>query len=127
MHWIPVSLDHRVEDMAVYALVVLSPAIVVVCQTLLKIGANRFGRDIWWRQYINPPVIIAYLLYLAVTVINVRLFALLPLAVGTVLVALSYIGVALSGRFFLGESLTFRQVRGIVICVVGMLLYAVGM
>ena len=109
------------------ALVVISPLIVAFSQTLLKVGAIRYGERIWWRQYINPIVICAYILFFSVTVINVYLFSIFPLSLGNIMVAISYIGVVFSGRFIFGERLSSKQISGIALTVAGMILYGVGM
>ncbi|MDA3951669.1 MAG: hypothetical protein PF508_20855 [Spirochaeta sp.] len=61
------------------------------------------------------------------TVINIYLFSQLPLSIGNVLIAIVHVLVALSGRLFFREQLTRRQIRGIGLTVIGMVLYGLGM
>ena len=109
-----------------WALVIISPLIVALSQILLKMGALKYGKRIWWRQYINPIVISAYVLFFGVTVINVYLFSVFPLSLGSIMVAISYIGVVFSGRLIFGENLSSIQICGIVITIFGMMLYGIG-
>lgn len=108
-------------------LIVFAPVVAAFSQVLLKVGALRFGGSAWWRQYVNVPVVSAYALFFGVTVINIYLFSRLPLSIGNVLIAIVHVLVAVSGRLFFHERLSRRQMRGIALTVVGMVLYSIGM
>ncbi|MFC1529274.1 hypothetical protein ACFL6R_00995 [Gemmatimonadota bacterium] len=108
-------------------LTVTSPILVSFSQVLLKLGANKFGDANFFRQYFNFYVICAYFLFGVVTVINVYIFTELPLSVGTLMIALSYIGVVILGYFVLNEKLPKNKFLGVIYTVIGMIIFWIGM
>ena len=96
-------------------------------QVLLKFGALKFGEGSLWRHYINYYVIGAYTLFGAVTIINVKIFSSLLLSFASIMVAFSYILVVILGRFVLKERLSNKKIMGIIVTILGMIVYSVGL
>ena len=108
-----------------YALGIVSAMMVATSQLLLKLGANRHGGSGVVRQYLNVFVLTGYVIFFSVTVVNVYVFSTVPLKMANVFVAMSYVGVLVLSRVFLGERVERQRIIGVVLIAVGVGLYVV--
>lgn len=95
-----------------------------VSQGLLKKSANTTKDKSVLKQYMNPLVIVAYLLFLGCTLVTVFCYRVIPLSLGLVLESLGYIFVTTISVVALKEKLTRRKVIGNVLIVAGVILFA---
>ncbi len=76
------------------------------------------------KEYLNPLVIIAYILFFGTTFISMYALKVVPLSMAPILEASGYIFVAVLSYFFLKEKLTKRQILGMVLIIMGIVVYS---
>ncbi|MDD5309565.1 MAG: hypothetical protein PHU25_19785 [Deltaproteobacteria bacterium] len=107
-----------------YALGFLGVILTAIGQTLLKIGSTRGKNVSLLRSFLNAFTISAYVLLLVVTLINLRVFAVLPLKAAVVLVPFQFIFVGAFAFFLLKERVTRSQILGSLIVVAGVAIFS---
>lgn len=100
---------------------VLSVFVTSVSQVLLKKSANRQYASVK-EEYLNPRVVIAYLLFFGATLVTVVAYRYVPLSLGPVLEALGYVFVGILGVLVLKEKITIKSFVGMVLIVVGVII-----
>lgn len=95
-----------------------------VSQILLKISANK-KYEKKWREYINPYVMIGYFMFFGSTLLNVIALKYIPLALFPVLESSGYIFVTVLGRFILKEKINIKNGVGMLIIIVGILIFSI--
>jgi len=109
----------------IFSLIMLAGVFVAACsQILLKRAAGRKYRS-FFAEYLNPLVVGAYGLFVAAAFASMLALRFIPLSLAPILEAAGYIFVAVLGWFFLGERLSRRQIFGMVLIVVGIVVYSV--
>ncbi len=106
-----------------YAAFLFAVFMASVAQVILKLAAIRHYVK-WWKAYLNPYVIGAYGLFFCSTLIAIWAYRELPLSTGVVLDATGYFYVALFGRLFFGECLTWRKWIALGLIASGICVYA---
>lgn len=105
-------------------LMLVSVFISSISQVLLKKAAMRHYDSVI-QEYFNLRVIIGYGLFAATSLLAVLAYRVVPLSMGPVLEATSYIYVTVFGVVFLGEKINVRKlaalgfiVAGVIVCTV---------
>lgn len=100
-----------------YAVFLLAVFLAAVAQAILKYAAIQ-QYDYWWKSYINKCVLGAYGLFFLSTLMAIWTYRILPLSTGVIFDATGYFYVALLGKLFFGEQLTWRKfvALGIIAC-----------
>lgn len=105
-------------------LMLVSVFISSISQVLLKKAAMRHYDSVI-QEYFNLRVIIGYVLFAATSLLTVLAYRVVPLFMGPVLEATSYIYVTVLGVVFLGEKINVRKlaalgfiVAGVIVCTV---------
>ena len=112
------------NDALPYILVfVVSVLISSVSQVLLKKSADKEYPNLL-AQYLNPPVIGAYTLFFLSTLVTVYAFKYVPLSMGPILESLAYVFVGILGVFVLHERVTPKAALGMVLIVVGVIVFS---
>lgn len=108
----------------VYSLIFLGAVFVsAVSQVMLKKSAGkRYGS--WLREYLNPLVITAYVLFFGATLLNVLAYKEIPLSLGPVLDSTSYLYVTFFGVQIFGEKITRKKALALGMIVSGILVYS---
>lgn len=91
-------------------------------QILLKRSALREHRS-EMRKYLNLNVIAGYFILFLVSLVTAFAYRGIPLKAGPVLQSSGYIFIALLSRFFLGEKLSARQWKGIMLIITGIVVF----
>ena len=99
----------------------ITPLISAASQLLLKKAADN-PRYTGLRFYVNPLVIIAYVLFFGCMAVNVVALQTLDLTVASVLEASGFIYVMVLGALFLKEKLTARKLVGNALIVLGIVI-----
>lgn len=99
----------------------LTPLISAGSQLMLKRAADNPDYT-GLRFYVNPLVILAYLLFFGCMVLNVIALQTLDLTIASVLEASGFLYVMVLGRLFLNEKLTARKLLGNLLIVLGIVL-----
>lgn len=95
-----------------------------VSQIVLKKSANKKYDNII-KEYLNAPVIIAYGLFFASSLITVLAYKGVPLSLGPVLEASGYVYVAVLGALILKEKVSLRKLIGLVIIILGIVVSSI--
>lgn len=74
-------------------------------------------------EYLNPQVIVAYLLFLGTTLISVTAYKVVPLSLGAVLETTSYLYITLFGTIIFKEKLNCKKVFALFLIVSGSMIY----
>ena len=101
----------------------LGVLIAAVSQILLKKSAGK-RYEKWYREYLNLPVMAAYFILFASTVCTVIAYKEIPLSMGPILGALEYLFVPALGRLVLKERFNKKKIFGLLVIMVGVVLYA---
>lgn len=112
--------------MAHAALLLLGTFLASVSQVLLKKAALRHYDSVM-AEYLNPLVVLAYTVFVGTTLLGVMAFRGIPLSMGPVLEATSYLYVTFFGVRVFGERMTERKWVALGLILVGIVLYSVGM
>ena len=97
-----------------------------VSQVLLKKEAMK-PHDSVIAEYLNPRVIIAYLIFFAATLMTIYAYKEVPLSLGPILEATSYVYVMVFGAVFFAEKPTKLKVAAIGLILVGVAVFAMGL
>ena len=103
---------------------VLSVLVASVSQIMLKISANRkYSSRI--KEYLNPLVISAYILFFSCTAITMYALTVVPLTFAPILEATGYIFVAIMSYFILKEKISLKKLSGFILIIIGIIVYVV--
>jgi multidrug transporter EmrE-like cation transporter len=95
-----------------------------VAQVLLKKAAER-RYDSLWQQYINPAVIIAYVIFFCATFMSIYAYKRVPLSMGAILEATGYIYITLFSVKIFHEKINKRKLLALVLIITGITVYSV--
>lgn len=108
----------------VYILVCLAGVFLSsVSQVMLKKAAQKSYKNIL-AEYLNPLVIVAYVVFFATTVISVVAYKGIPLSLGPVLETTGYIYITIFGVVFFKEKLNAKRLAALGLIIAGVLVCA---
>lgn len=96
-----------------------------ISQVMLKKSATR-EYDSPIREYMNPLVIGAYAIFVGTTLLSILAYRGIPLSMGPVLEATSYVYVTFFGVRLFGEHMTHRKWLALGLILAGIVVYALG-
>jgi len=99
----------------------ITPLVSATSQLMLKKAADN-PRYTGLRFYVNPLVILAYLLFFGCMVLNVIALQTLDLTVASVLEASGFLYVMVLGSLFLHERITAKKLVGNALIIVGIVI-----
>ena len=109
----------------IYALMlIISVFISAVSQVMLKKAAMKHYESML-KEYVNPLVIFAYILFIITTFLSIIAYKGIPLSMGPVLEATSYIYVTIFGLIFFSEKITAKKIIALALIVAGIVVYSV--
>ena len=94
-----------------------------ISQVMLKKAAMR-TYDSTAKEYLNPLVIFEYVLLVGCTLLTVLAYAGIPLSLGPVLEATSYIYVTIFGVTIFGEHVGKKKIIALAIILIGIGIFA---
>lgn len=94
-----------------------------ISQVMLKKAALRH-HDSKLAEYLNPLVIVAYVIFVGTTFLSIFAYRGIPLSMGPVLEATSYIYVTIFGVTIFKEKLNGRKLAALVLILAGILVYS---
>jgi len=94
-----------------------------VSQVLLKKAAMK-KYDSFLQEYLNPLVILAYGLFFGTTLIGVVAYKVIPISLGPVLEATSYLYVTIFGVTIFHEKMNAKKAAALAMIVAGILIFA---
>lgn len=94
-------------------------------QIVLKKSANKIY-ETKLQEYLNLPVIIAYAMFFASSLLTILAYKAVPLSMGPILEATGYIWVSILGLVFLKEKIRKEKILGMAIIVFGIIVFNLG-
>ncbi len=111
------------SELAFYSCIMLCSVLVSsVSQIMLKKSAQK-SYESKIKEYLNPLVIIAYILFFGCTLVSVYALKVVPISMSPILEASGYIFVAVLSYFFFKEKLTKKQLAGMALIICGIVIY----
>lgn len=104
-------------------LLLLGVFISAISQVMLKKAAQK-TYDSHIKEYLNPLVIFAYVMFVGTTFLSILAYKGIPLSMGPVLEATSYIYVTVFGVKIFGEKINKMKILALVLIIVGILVYS---
>lgn len=107
-----------------YALVLLFGVLVsAISQVMLKKAAQKeYSSPV--KEYLNPLVIFAYMLFVGTTFLSIYAYKGIPLSLGPILEATGYIYVTFFGVTIFKEKINCRKVMALMLIIAGIVVYA---
>lgn len=94
-----------------------------VSQVLLK-KASMKKYDSPIKEYMNPMVIIAYLMFIGTTFLSIVAYKEIPLSMGPVLEATSYVYVTIFGVKIFKEKINKKKMLALIFIISGIMIYS---
>lgn len=112
------------KTVLLYSLFLLAGVFIsAVSQVMLKKAAQKkYDNPI--KEYLNPLVIIAYIIFVGTTFLSILAYKGIPLSMGPVLEATSYIYVTIFGVKIFGEKINVKKLIALACIIVGIMIYA---
>lgn len=104
-------------------LLLLGTFLASISQVMLKKAALR-SYESRLQEYLNPLVIVAYFIFLGTTFLSIFAYRGIPLSMGPVLEATSYIYVSIFGVTVFKETLSGRKIAALALILCGILIYS---
>ena len=104
-------------------IIIISSLIVAFSQCLLKISANKKYKNAIL-EYLNPLVILGYMLFVLALILNVVAYRGISYQLGPIIASSSYIFIMVLGRLILKEKITKRKLIGNIIIIIGIIISA---
>ncbi len=112
------------SELAIYScIMVVGTLISSFSQIMLKKSAQKTYES-KLKEYLNPLVIIAYALFFSCTLISIYALKVVPLSMSPILESSGYIFVAVLSFFFFNEKLTKKQLLGMALIIIGIIVYS---
>lgn len=109
----------------IYACILLLGVFIgAISQVLLKKASMRHYNS-YIQEYLNPLVIFAYVLFVGTTFLSIYAYRGIPLSMGPVLEATSYIYVTIFGIKIFHEKLNKRKLIALVFIMTGIIIYSI--
>ena len=107
-----------------YALLLLTGTFIAsVSQIILKKAALKtYNSKV--QEYLNFPVISAYIIFVLTTLLSVLAYKGIPLSMGPILEATSYIYITFFGVKIFGEKINKRKIIGLILILLGIAVYS---
>lgn len=95
-----------------------------ISQVMLKKAALK-TYDSPIREYLNPLVIFAYVLFVGTTLLSILAYRGIPLSMGPVLEATSYIYVTIFGITIFKEKINRKKLLALLLIIIGIIVYSI--
>ena len=113
-------------EMVLYSGVyLLGVFIAAVSQVMLKKAAHKsYGSAV--KEYLNPLVIFAYTLFFLTTLMTIYAYKVIPISLGPILEATSYIYITFFGVTIFKEKLGWKKGIALALIILGIVVYSFG-
>lgn len=113
------------KNIFLYSLILLFGVFISsISQVMLKKAAQKEYKN-HLQEYLNPIVIIAYILFVGCTFLSILAYRGLPLSMGPILEATSYFYITFFGVKIFGERINARKCIALGFIIIGILIYSV--
>ena len=111
-------------QLLIYASIMLAGTFISsIAQVLLKKEAMKPHETVIG-EYLNPRVIIAYLIFFASTFLCIYAYKVVPLSMGPILEATGYIYVTIFGITIFKEKISGMKIMALLLIIGGIVIYA---
>ena len=111
------------QNILYYGILLAGVFIGAVSQVMLKKAAMRqYSSPL--REYLNPLVIFAYILFVGTTLLSILAYRVMTLSTGPILEATSYLYVTFFGVVIFHETINFQKIMGLGLIIAGIAVYA---
>lgn len=97
-----------------------------IAQVMLKMSADSNHKSVL-DEYLNPRVIIAYIIFFGATFLSVLSYRGIPLSMGPILDATGYLYVTFFGVIIFHERMTKRRLMALALIVGGIIVYSMSL
>lgn len=112
------------KELLIYAAIMLIGVFVsAIAQVLLKKEA-ALTHDSTIREYLNPRVICAYLIFFAATFLSIFAYQVVPLSMGAILESTGYLYVTIFGVLVFQEKINGTKLFALLLIIVGIIVYS---
>lgn len=112
------------KEMILYSGVLLIGVFIsAISQVMLKKAALKTYTS-WIREYLNPRVIIAYMLFVGTTLLSIIAYKGIPLSMGPILEATSYIYVTVFSVKIFHEKINKKKIFALILIFFGIIIYS---
>ena len=112
------------NDVIVYSVILLFGVFLgSVSQVLLKLSAKKKYEN-KLKEYLNPLVVIAYVVFVGTTFLSIIAYKVIPLSMGPVLEATSYIYITIFGVIIFKEKVDKKKLLALLLIVIGIMVYS---
>ncbi len=94
-----------------------------VAQVLLKKESQK-EHSSRIKEYLNPLVIVAYTVFFGATILSILAYKGIPLSLGPVIEATSYIYITIFGVVIFREKLSIKKLTALALIISGILVYS---
>ncbi|WP_343248577.1 SMR family transporter [Diplocloster hominis] len=94
-----------------------------ISQVMLKKSALK-EYESKFKEYFNPSVIVAYVLFVSTTFLSIIAYKGIPLSMGPVLEATSYIYITIFGVTIFNERINAKKIIALMFIVIGITIYS---
>ena len=94
-----------------------------ISQVMLKKAAAKTYSS-WIREYLNPLVIVAYIIFFAATFMSIMAYKGITLSMGPVLETTGYIYVTVFGVLVFHEKINVRKILALTLIICGICVYS---
>lgn len=114
------------QSLLVHAAILMFGVFVsAISQVMLKKAAmKKYASPL--QEYLNPLVIFAYVLFVGTTILSILAYRVVPLSMGPVLEATSYLYVTFFGATIFKEKITAKKLLALALIIVGIAVYSMG-
>ena len=105
------------------AVLLFSVIISNISQILLKKSAQK-KHETFLKEYLNPYVITAYVIFFIATLTTIYAYKGIPLSLGAVLDSSGYFFLSILGMLFLGEKITWKKAVSLAVIVTGIIVFS---
>lgn len=107
------------EKLAI-SIFIFSVFLASVSQIMLKLSSQREHEN-FVKEYFNPMVITAYIVFFVCTFITMYSLKVVPLSLAPMLEAIGFIFVAMLSKLFLKEHISRKKILGLILIFVGVI------
>lgn len=97
-----------------------------VAQVMLKKASQKQYESVI-KEYLNPPVIIAYTIFFGATLLSVFAYRVVPLSMGAILEATGYIYITIFSVTIFKEKIGWKKLAALALILSGIAVYSCGL
>jgi len=109
--------------MKFYIIAIFAAFLTAFCQLLLKLGANHYKKTNIFKFYLNKYVVSGYIIFIAVTLMNLYAYKEIDLKSYVFIYPFTIITLLFFSRYILKERIDRNAFKGIIIVIIGMIIF----